>query len=87
MTLLHNYEKIHPTFSHFNDSKDISSALNTSSVNLYEMDCVLNDILTESDCIIDHSKTRLRLDWGSIDEWSDHFELLNSEIKKSKSES
>ena len=32
MTLLHNYEKIHPTFSHFNDSKDISSALDTSSV-------------------------------------------------------
>ena len=84
MTLLHNYEKIHPTFSHFNDSKDISSALDTSSVNLYEMDCVLNDILTESDCIIDHSKTRLRLDWESIDEWSDHFEQLNSEIKKAK---
>ena len=84
MTQLHNYEKIHPAFSLFNDSKDLSSALDTSSVNLYEMDCVLNEILTESDNIIEHSKTTLRLDWESIDDWSNHFEQLNFEIKKAK---
>lgn len=84
MTLFYNYEKIKPFLTQFSNSKDSACTLDDSSMTLYEIDCGLNDILTESDYIIEHSKKSLRLDWESIEAWQQNHEWLKTEIRKTK---